>query len=212
MPAAHFSAIFEDGSQGPEAQFFREFDLAGVTIAETNAAAVNEQLAAMGKQPITSFHHEAIRLADGKYLVLAGSERILTGVQGAGPVDVLGDMILVLDRDLQVQWAWDSFDHLDPSRPAVLAETCSYPASLACSTFYGAGTANDWLHGNSLQLTPDGNLLYSVRHQDWLVKIDYRSGAGTGDDSVAHGTRAAISTSRRPARARGSPISTTRSF
>jgi arylsulfate sulfotransferase len=176
-----FLGIFEDGSQGPEAQFFREFDLAGVTIAETNAAAVNQQLAALGKQPITSFHHEAIHLADGKYLVLGGSERILTGVQGAGPVDVLGDMILVLDRDLQVQWAWDSFDHLDPSRPAVLAETCSYPASLACSTFYGAGTANDWLHGNSLQLTPDGNILYSVRHQDWLVKIDYRNGAGKGD-------------------------------
>jgi len=175
-----FLGIFEDGSQGPEAQFFRDFDLAGVTVAETNAAAVNDQLAAMGKQPITSFHHEAIRLEDGRYLVLAGSERILTGVQSEGPVDILGDTILVLDRDLQVEWAWDAFDHLDLRRPAVLAETCSYPASLACSTFYGAGTANDWLHGNSLQLTPDGNLLYSVRHQDWLVKIDYRSGTGSG--------------------------------
>jgi arylsulfate sulfotransferase len=176
-----FLGIFEDGSQPPEAQYFREFDLAGVTIAETNAAAVNEQLAAIGKRPITSFHHEAIRLPGGSYLVLAGSEQILAGVQGPGDVDVLGDTILVLDRDLRVRWVWDSFDHLDPSRPAVLDETCTYPATVACSAFYGAKIANDWLHGNSLQLTPDGNLLYSVRHQDWVVKIDYRSGTGTGN-------------------------------
>ena len=176
-----FIGIFEDGSQGPAAQIFREFDLAGVTVAETNAAAVNAQLAAMGKQPITSFHHEAIRLADGGYLVLAGSERILTGVQGPGAADILGDTILVLDRDLKVEWVWDSFAHLDPSRPAVLGETCTYPATLACSAFYGGSLGNDWLHGNSLQLTPDGNILYSVRHQDWLVKIDYRNGAGTGN-------------------------------
>src|SRR5262249_42163263 len=52
--------------------------------------------------------------------------------------------------------------------------------SLACSTFYGAAKGYDWLHGNSLQLTPDGNILYSARHQDWVVKVDFRNGAGTG--------------------------------
>ena len=40
--------------------------------------------------------------------------------------------------------------------------------------------ANDWLHGNLMQLTPDGHLLYSARHQDWLIKIDYANGAGSG--------------------------------
>jgi hypothetical protein len=96
-------------------------------------------------------------------------------------VDVLGDTILVLDRNLQLVWAWDAFDHLDPHRQAILAETCLYPATVACSNFYQAMQANDWLHGNALQLTPDGNILYSVRHQDWVVKIDYRNGAGTGN-------------------------------
>src|SRR5436305_12137421 len=103
---------------------------------------------------ITSFHHDTIRLPGGRYLVLAGSERILTDVQGHGAVDVLGDTILVLDRDLRVEWTWDAFDHLDPSRAAVLDETCTYPATVACSAFYDAQVANDWLHGNSLQLTP----------------------------------------------------------
>ena len=176
-----FLTLYEDGALDTAHQYFREYDLAGVTQAETNAARVNEQLTALGVHPITSFHHEAIHLANGNYLVLAGTERILTDVQGPGPVDVLGDTILVLDRNLQVLWTWDAFDHLDPHRAAVLHETCALPPTVACSAFYEAKVANDWLHGNSLQLTPDGDILYSIRHQDWVVKIDYRNGAGNGD-------------------------------
>jgi arylsulfate sulfotransferase len=175
-----FLSLFEDGAQDTAHQFLREFDLAGVTVAETNAGRVNEQLAAIGRHPITSFHHEAIRLANGNYLVMAGTERVLSNVQGPGPVDILGDIILVLDSNLQVRWFWDAFDYLDPRRAAILGETCAYPATVACSAFYLSKSANDWLHGNSLQLTPDGDILYSVRHQDWVVKIDYRDGAGTG--------------------------------
>jgi hypothetical protein len=180
-PGGMFLGINSDGSKDPSQQTFVKFDLSGATHAETNAARVNEQLIAMGVHTITCFHHEAIQLPDGKYLVMAGNERILTGVQGPGPVDVLGDTILVLDRDLQVVWAWDAFDHLDPHRQAILGESCAYPASAACSNFYQAAKANDWLHGNALQLAPDGNILYSTRHQDWVIKIDYRNGAGTGN-------------------------------
>jgi hypothetical protein len=176
-----FLGINEDGTKDPSQQIFREFDLTGATRAETNAARVSEQLAEMGMQPINSFHHEAIKLPDGKYLVMAGNERIMNDVQGPGPVDILGDVILVLDANLQVVWAWDAFDHLDPHRKAILNESCTFPATVACSNFYLASAANDWLHGNGLQLTPDGNILYSVRHQDWIVKIDYQNGAGTGD-------------------------------
>jgi hypothetical protein len=175
-----FLGISEDGTKDPSYQIFREFDLAGVTIAETNAQRVSDQLVAKGLRPITSFHHEAIHLPDGRFLVLAGSEQIMHGVQGQDSIDLLGDTILVLDRNLQVVWMWDSFDHLDPNRAAILDETCAYPASLACSAFYQASKGYDWLHGNALQLTPDGNILYSVRHQDWVVKIDYRNGIGTG--------------------------------
>lgn len=174
-----FLAIGESETQDPPHQFFREFDLAGITLAETNAARVNEQLNALGAHAINGFHHEARKLQNGNYLVLADSERMLTDVQGPGAVDVIGDTILVLNRNLQVIWAWDSFDHLDTSRMAVLGETCTAP-NPGCAPWYLATTANDWLHGNSLQLTPDGNILYSARHQDWLIKIDYQNGAGSG--------------------------------
>jgi hypothetical protein len=181
VPGGAFLGINSDGAKDPSQQTFLKFDLSGATLAETNAARVSEQLVAIGMNPITCFHHEAIQLPDGRYLVMAGTERILTDVQGPGPVDVLGDIILVLDNNLQLLWAWDAFDHLDPHRKAILGETCAYPASAACSNFYQAAKANDWLHGNALQFTPDGNILYSARHMDWVIKIDFRNGAGTGD-------------------------------
>ncbi|HEY3742710.1 MAG TPA: aryl-sulfate sulfotransferase [Bryobacteraceae bacterium] len=174
-----FLAIGQDQTKDPSYQFFREFDLAGTTIAQTNAAQVNVQLAEMGLHPIDGFHHEVRKLSDGSYLVLASSERVLTDVQGPGAVDVIGDTILVLNSNLQVTWAWDSFDHLDTTREAILNETCSLP-NPGCPSWYLAPLANDWLHGNALQLTPDGNILYSSRHQDMVYKIDYEDGMGTG--------------------------------
>ena len=176
-PGGYFFAIVQNPKGDPSQQLVREFDLVGMTVLETNAARVSEQLVAMGKRPITSFHHEARRLSDGHILVLASVEQVLAGVQGPDPVDILGDMIVVLDANLQVVWAWDTFDHLDVTRQAILGETC--PGG--CPPLYLAAKANDWVHGNSVQETPDGNLLYSARHQDWVIKIDYQKGAGTGN-------------------------------
>src|SRR5205814_6622409 len=83
------------------------------------------------------------------------------------------------DSNLQVLWSWDSFEHLDTHRKATLGDRCG-PVGQGCSYFYLTPLANDWLHGNSLQETPDGNILYSARNQDWVIKIDYRNGQGTG--------------------------------
>jgi len=163
----------------PAQDVVRRFDLVGMTVQETNVARVNEQLAALGKHSISGFHHDARALADGKMVVLGDVEQILTDVQGPGSVNVIGDMILVLDADLQVVWSWDAFDHLDTSRRAVLGETCL--VYLGCAPYYLSADANDWTHGNSVEGTPDGALLYSSRHQDWLIKIDYQDGAGNGD-------------------------------
>jgi arylsulfate sulfotransferase len=59
-------------------------------------------------------------------------------------------------------WTWSTFDHLDLNRHPML-----FPS--------------DWTHGNALVLTPDGNLLVSLRHQHWIIKIDYANGTGTGN-------------------------------
>src|SRR5207253_9196087 len=124
-PGGYFIGIYEDTTTDPSHQYFRKIDLAGTTLAETNAARISEQLTAMGKRPVTAFHHEARALPDGKYLVLASNEQILTDVQGPGPVDVIGDEIVVLDSNLQVAWAWEAFDILDRTRAAVLRAVCT---------------------------------------------------------------------------------------
>lgn len=174
-----FWGFGENVTLGPDSQALRQFDLAGSTLLETNAARINEQLTLMRMPAITGFHHEVRPLPNGNIMTLAGVEQVLTGVQGDGDVDVLGDMILVLNPNLQVVWAWNSFDHLDPHRAAILGEQCGARGA-GCAPFYKAAASNDWTHGNALQLTADGNILYSVRHQDWVVKIDYQNGAGTG--------------------------------
>ncbi len=177
----YFFALFENHAAGTEEQFLRQIDLAGNTVLETNAHRINEQLNALGKHPITSFHHEALRLPNGNILVLAGNERLLTDVQEPGTVDVIGDAILMLDPDdLHIVWSWDAFDHLDVTRKALLDEKCTKGAG-GCPAFYLAEVANDWLHGNSLALTPDGDLLYSARHQDWVIKIHFADGKGSGE-------------------------------
>jgi arylsulfate sulfotransferase len=177
-PGGFFLGIWEDPMADASGEYVVKFDLAGTTLLETNAGRVNQQLAAMGIGPIDAFHHEVREISGGRYLVLADNERILTNVQGPGPVDVIGDEILVLDSNFQVVWAWDAFDHLDTSRMAVLGETC--PSGAGCAPYHLAATANDWLHGNSLAFTPDGQILYSSRHQDWVFKINYNYGNGDG--------------------------------
>ncbi len=41
------------------------------------------------------------------------------------PTHYAGDMLVVLDEDLQVVWTWDAFDHLDVNRGPVLGELCA---------------------------------------------------------------------------------------
>src|SRR5262249_35259032 len=48
----------------------REIDLAGNPVRETNLAALNVQLAALGHGPVHAFHHDVQRLADGTTVVL----------------------------------------------------------------------------------------------------------------------------------------------
>jgi hypothetical protein len=171
--------FLEDTGQPVHDQGIRKVDLAGHTVLETNAARVNEQLLALGKDKISGFHHEVRTLPDGRIAALASVERVISDVQGPGPVDIIGDMIIVFDRNLQVLWTWNAFDHLDVTRKATMNETCARGVG-GCPPVYLGTTANDWTHGNALQQTPDGNMLYSCRHQDWLIKIAYANGEGDG--------------------------------
>lgn len=173
--------VLLDTASDPSHQLIRQIDVAGNTLLETNVARMNEWLASYGKT-ITGFSHEARLLPNGNILTIGYTERILTNVQGSGAVDVLGDIILVLNPSLQPIWVWDTFDHLDVTRKAVLGETCqNTPPTPGCPVITLASVANDWVHGNSLLVASDGSIIYSSRHQDFVYRIDYGNGSGTGD-------------------------------
>ena len=89
-------------------------------------------------------------------------------------------MTVVLDEDLQVAWVWDAFDHLDVNRGPVLGEIV-HQGEGGPDSIVPNYPAVSWLHDNAVSLSPaDGNLILSVRHQDWVIKIDYENGEGDG--------------------------------
>ena len=196
-------------------QLLDQIDFAGNIVKETNIGALSQQLVAMGATDaalcntiaspapvgaacIDAFHHDAIQsLPNGQTAVLVAIEKIFAaGTQGDKtglPVDIVGDMIVVLDANWQVAWYFDTFQHdqgvpqLDIKRPAVLGETCTAGVSEDCPTLslLTAGIsprAKDWLHANALYYwPPDEDILFSSRNQDWVMKVDYHNGAGTGN-------------------------------
>jgi hypothetical protein len=150
----------------------REIDLAGNPLRETNIDAVNAQLTARGQEIIYGFHHEFSRLPSGDIVTLGWTQRTID--VGGTPTRYAGDMLLVLDQDLQVVWTWDAFDHLDVTRGPIGSVICTgAPCPLP--------GAVDWVHENAVSWSPaDGNLVISVRLQDWVIKIDYAHGRGDG--------------------------------
>ena len=156
----------------------REVDLAGNPIRETNLAAINAQLTALGHGDVVhSFTNDVQRLPNGQTAAIGITERTVD-INGT-PTNYIGMSIIVLDADLRVAWVWNGFDHLDVNRPPVLGEIV-LPSTTGPTTAVPRLPAVDWLHINAVSQSPDGNLVLSVRHQDWVIKIDYRNGAGDG--------------------------------
>jgi arylsulfate sulfotransferase len=140
----------------------REIDLAGNTIHDVSVDQANQSLQAKGYPfSITVFSHDVLTLSNGHWIGLAQSAKDFTDLPGyPGTTSVLGDVLVDLDPSGNVVWAWSAFDYLDVNR-----HLQGLP---------------DWTHSNALVYTPDGNLLLSVRHQSWILKIDYANGAGSG--------------------------------
>src|SRR5580704_11029012 len=116
---------------------------------------------------ILGMHHDVAILPNGHLVVLADTNQVVSGTTVFGDVVIdLGDMENVggnnPNHTPQPTWAWNEFNHLDINRRPYL-----YP---------------DWTHTNAVIYSKDdGNLIISIRHQNWLVKIDYNNGAGAGD-------------------------------
>jgi len=193
VPGGTFVGI-EDADTYDDQKMLKEFDMAGNTIRETNWVILNQELnayrAAHNLSPATVrlnyISHEGHELPNGYFMMMASEERVAN--QGQGNVDVLGDVIMVLDSNFQLTWAWDSFDFLNIDRMALQNNKCT-PGQAGCPLYLfnkqpngqPYTVANDWTHANSIAQDPsDGNLIISLRHQAWVIKVYYNNGTGDG--------------------------------
>lgn len=148
----------------------REVDLAGNTVRELTMASLNQNLAAAGfldssgnPYQLRSFHHNVLALPNGHWVLLADAARSYTNLTGyPGTTSVLGDVLVDVNQNFTPDWVWSAFDHLDINRHPM-----NFP---------------DWTHSNDmLYSSDDHNLLLSIRHQNWIVKIDFDDGQGSGN-------------------------------
>src|SRR5262249_13491085 len=145
---------------------------------------LNEQLVKKGYPAMNCFNTHGIRrLPNGDIVTLVSRDMASTMYQGGteqNPVDIIGDMLVVLDHNMQLTWVWDAFAHDDIARIATLHDICTHNGG-GCPRFnLNFQQGNDWLHTNALQYTADGNFIMSQRSQDYVIKINYQDGKGDG--------------------------------
>jgi hypothetical protein len=158
--------------QIPYNSVLREIDLAGDPVREIYLADLNAALARI-KTPQGSvvqalcYSHDVLPLWNGHTILLVQEQRSvwLTDPPGPGQFTILGDAMVDLDENFNPVWVWSVFDNLDVNR---------HPYQ------FDAADGYDWTHCNCVQIAPDGNLILSSRHQNWVMKIDYQGGNGGG--------------------------------
>jgi arylsulfate sulfotransferase len=141
----------------------REVDLAGDTIRQLTMDQLNQSLAAEGYNlQLRGFHHDVLPLPNGDIVLLADMIKPMVVAGYAGTTDVLGDVLVDVDKNFKPIWVWNTFDHMDVNR-----HPFGFP---------------DWTHGNALLYSADDqNLLFSMRQQNWIIKIDFQDGNGSGN-------------------------------
>lgn len=156
--------VMLDNAPGQPGGTLQEIDLTGTVIHQFDYQQLAQALQNAGHNiQVLSIDHYFVSLPNGHLLIIVSDSRVFTDLPGyPGRTTVLGNAIVDLDSNYNPVWVWDAFDHLDVNRHPM-----NFP---------------DWLHANALDyIADDGNLLLSLRHQSWVLKIDYQNGAGNGD-------------------------------
>jgi len=167
LPNGHFLINWNlqgvDGSRS----VLQEVDLAGTVVSQMTAAELNAALASATcvgcNITVVGTHHDFAILPNGHLVVLASTQQTVSGTL------VTGDVLIDLDQNHKPVWLWNAFDpgNLDPNHLDVNRHPMLFP---------------DWLHSNAVVYSPDDkSLMLSMRHQAWIIKIDYNDGAGNGN-------------------------------
>ena len=126
-------------------------------------------------------HHDFQRLPNGNTLALMWEEmssdttfRVNGGFTTAeDPVHMLGDVVREFNPKGEVVHEWKSWEHL------------SFDEDIICPL----EGRREWTHGNSINVTPEGNYLVSFRQTSTVGLVDRESGRFTwkwGPGEVSH--------------------------
>lgn len=138
-----------------------EVDELGKVLWKVSAASVG----------VSDFHHDIIELPNGHFMAMSYAFKDVYYDLDKQTHHVAGDLLVEFDREGNRYWTWNAFDHLDPQR--IHSGFEGYVTDPA-----NGEDANDWTHGNGILYDPDDDsVLLSMRHQDWVLKIDHKTGA-----------------------------------
>ena len=159
LPNGHFLIVFSGVNPDGANSVTQEIDLAGNVVWQMTSAELNAALAAAScagcNITVTGTHHDFAVLPNGHIIFMAATQKVVSATL------VTADVLIDLDENHNPVWLWNAFDHLDVTRHPM-----QFP---------------DWTHANSVTYSPDDkSLMMSIRHQAWVVKINYNDGAGDG--------------------------------
>ena len=160
LPNGHFLIVYSGVNPDGANSVTQEVDLTGHVVWQMTSAQLNTALAAATcagcNITVIGTHHDFAVIPNGHIVFLASTQQDVSGTT------VIGDVLIDLDQNHNPVWIWNSFDgQLDVNRHPM-----SFP---------------DWLHSNSVVYSPDDKaLMLSMRHQAWVIKINYNDGAGDG--------------------------------
>jgi arylsulfate sulfotransferase len=141
----------------------QEIDLAGNIVSQVSESDMQQGLKAIGfplsAQSAFNANHDVLKLPNGHLIILVSVNQTFTDQPGISTVT--GNALIDWDPQQGPVWTWSTFDHI----PLTHAP-------------YGT---SDLTHANAVLYSPDdGNLILSMRNQNWIVKINYGNGAGDG--------------------------------
>jgi len=135
----------------------QEIDLAGNVIYQLTQYQIDQGLEAAGL-PVLGYlnlNHDVLKLPNGHYILL------VSGVQTVNGQSITGNEFIDWDPQQGPVWTWSTFDHISVNHAP-----------------YGV---LDLTHANALLYSPDdGNLIVSLRNQNWILKLNYKNGMGDG--------------------------------
>lgn len=108
----------------------------------------------------TAPHHDLHQLSDGRVLFLGGEERRIDDVLGQTELRLRGDTLHLLDLETgEAEQVWSAFDAPDPT------------VRLEQWRRLTEDGKDDWLHANSVNLGPRGNVIVSLRYLDQVISL-----------------------------------------